>query len=149
LQREGRLSLRSYTLRQLARVHLRDDLNPAAASGRLTLDRVVNELKVLFSVLALYGHEDEAQARKAYEAGMLHVLPRLRPPFANTDNWPQQLDVALNRLDMLAPMAKQQLVEALVKTAIHDQQLNIGEAELVRVVCASLHCPLPPLLTAA
>lgn len=147
LQREGRLSLRSYALRQLARVHLRDDLNPAArASGKLTLDRVTGELQVLFSVLARHGHADETTARHAYESGMEYLLPRQRPPFAATDNWPQQLDVALNRLDLLMPMAKEQLVEALVKTVTHDEQLNVAEAELLRVVCGSLHCPLPPLL---
>jgi hypothetical protein len=27
-----------------------------------------------------------------------------------------------------------------------DQQLTIGEAELLRAVCASVHCPLPPLV---
>jgi hypothetical protein len=147
LQREGRLSLRSYALRQLARVHLRDDLNPATRmSGKLTLDRVVTELQVLFSVLARHGHADEVVARRAYESGMEYLLPRQRPQFAATDNWPQQLDVALNRLDLLMPMAKEQLVEALVKTVTHDGQLNVAEAELLRVVCGSLHCPLPPLL---
>lgn len=149
LQREGRLSLRSYTLRQLARVQLRDDLDPAARAGRLTIDRVSADLQVLFSVLAQHGNADPTAARRAYEAGMHHVLPRERPAFAVAGNWSQQLDVALNRLDMLVPMAKEQLVEGLLKTVTHDQQLTIDEAELLRVVCASLHCPLPPLLQAA
>ncbi len=148
LQREGRLSLRSYTLRQLARVQLRDDLDPAARTRRLTLDRVNADLQILFSVLAQHGHEDMTAARRAYEAGMQRVLPGVRPPFASSDNWSQQLDVALNRLDQLVPMAKQQLVEGLATTATHDQQLTIAEAELLRVICASLHCPLPPILRA-
>jgi Zn-dependent protease with chaperone function len=146
LQREGRLSLRSYALRQLARVHLWDDLNPAAKAGRLTLDRVANESQILFSVLAEHGHRDEAVARRAYEAGMQHLFPGARPEFASLPNWPQLLDAALNRLDLLMPMAKEQLVEALMKTVTYDQQLNVSEAELVRVVCGSLHCPLPPLV---
>jgi Zn-dependent protease with chaperone function len=149
LQREGRLSLRSYTLRQLARVQLRDDLDPAARSGRLTIDRVTADLQVLFSVLAQHGNADLTAARRAYEAGMHRILPRARPAFTSTDNWPQQLDVALNRLDQLVPMAKEQLIEGLLETVNHDQQLTIAEAELLRVICASLHCPLPPLLHAA
>lgn len=148
LQREGRLSLRSYTLRQLARVQLRDDLDPGASAGRLTIDRLSAELQVLFSVLAQHGNADPTAARRAYEAGMHHVLPRERPAFASSDNWSQQLDAALNRLDQLVPMGKEQLVEGLLKTVTHDQQLTIAEAELLRVVCASLHCPLPPLLRA-
>ena len=90
--------------------------------------------------------QDEADARRAYEAGMHHLLPRERPAYARAANWAQRLDVALSRLDQLAPVAKEQLVEAMVKTITHDQRLTIGEAELLRAVCATLHCPLPPLV---
>jgi hypothetical protein len=43
-------------------------------------------------------------------------------------------------------MAKQMLVEALVTSISTDGQVAVGEAEMLRVVCASLHCPLPPML---
>ncbi|HVF15768.1 MAG TPA: hypothetical protein VNA21_02625, partial [Steroidobacteraceae bacterium] len=65
--------------------------------------------------------------------------------FAAVANWQAPLDIALSRLDQLAPVAKEQLVEALAKTVTHDQQMTVGESELLRVVCATLHCPLPPL----
>jgi hypothetical protein len=97
-------------------------------------------------VLAQHGHRGESHARRAYEAGMHHLLPRERPAYAVPANWPQQMDVALSRLDQLVPVAKEQLIEGLTKTIVHDQRLTIGEAELLRAVCAALHCPLPPLV---
>jgi hypothetical protein len=60
--------------------------------------------------------------------------------------WPAALDRALKCLDRLLPAAKEQLVEALVKTIAHDQRLTVEEAELLRAICAALHCPLPPLV---
>jgi Zn-dependent protease with chaperone function len=149
LQREGRASLHSYVLRKLAQVHLHDDLSPAARTRQLTLNVVQNDIQVLFSVLAQHGHENEVAARRAYEAGVHHLLPRARPEFAASANWAQPLDLALSRLDRLAPIAKEQLVEAMVKTVTHDQQLTLGESELLRAVCATLHCPLPPLVAPA
>ena len=62
--------------------------------------------------------------------------------------WPASLDLALNRLDLLQPTAKELLVGAMVQTISHDQRLTVQEAELLRAVCASLHCPLPPLVGA-
>ena len=53
-------------------------------------------------------------------------------------NWAASWIVALSRLDRLAPVGKEQLLEAMVKTVTHDQQLTIGEAELLRAVCATL-----------
>ncbi|HEY0943188.1 MAG TPA: M48 family metallopeptidase [Steroidobacter sp.] len=149
LQREGRVSLQSYVLRKLAQVHLNDDLNPVARVRRLPLTAVAKDIQVLFSVLAQHGHVDAAAARRAYEAGVHHLLPRERPSFVNLPHWAPAMDMALSRLDQLAPIMKEQLVEALVKTVTHDQRLTLGESELLRAVCASLHCPLPPLVSAA
>ena len=146
LPRDAEVSLHSYVLRKLAQMHLRDDLNPRARPSRLTLQAVQQDAQVLFSVLAQHGHDDETSARRAYEAGMHHLFPRARPGYGLSGHWPPALDVALSRLDQLAPIGKEQLVEAMVATVTHDQQLTMGEAELLRAVCASLHCPLPPLV---
>jgi Zn-dependent protease with chaperone function len=148
LQREGRVSLHSYVLRKLAQVHLSDDLNPRARTRQLPLNVVQKDIQVLFSVLAQHGHADAAAARRAYEVGVHHLLPRERPSMVTLQSWSRPLDLALSRLDQLAPIMKEQLVEALVKTVTHDQQLTLGEAELLRAVCATLHCPLPPLVSA-
>jgi Zn-dependent protease with chaperone function len=149
LQREGRVSLNSYVLRKLAQVQLQDEITPAARTRRLPLSAVQKDVQVVFSVLAQHGNADLAAARRAYEAGVHHLLPRERPSFVNLSHWPQPLDLALSRLDQLAPIMKEQLVEALVKTVTHDQQLTLGEAELLRAVCATVHCPLPPLVAPA
>jgi Zn-dependent protease with chaperone function len=146
LPRDGDVSLHSYVLRKLAQMHLRDDLNPRARQSGLTLQAVQQDAHVLFSVLAQHGHADETSARRAYEAGMHHLFPRARPSYGLTGPWAPALDLALSRLDQLVPIGKEQLVEATVATVTHDQQLTMGEAELLRAVCASLHCPLPPLV---
>jgi Zn-dependent protease with chaperone function len=146
LPREGDVALHAYVLRKLAQMHMRDDLNPGARESRLTLQAVQQDAQVLFSVLAQHGHSDATGARRAYEAGMHHLFPRERPSYGLAGPWAPALDGALSRLDQLVPIAKEQLVEAMVATVTHDQQLTIGEAELLRAVCASMHCPLPPLV---
>ncbi|MGH8177660.1 MAG: M48 family metallopeptidase [Steroidobacter sp.] len=149
LQREGDMSLQSYVLRKLAQVQLHDEINPAERKGRAPLSAVQSEIQVLFSVLAQHGHLNEAAARRAYEIGVHHLYPRERPAYGVPANWAPPLDAALSRLDQLAPVAKEQLLEAMTKTVMHDAQLTIGEAELLRAVCATLHCPLPPLVGGA
>ena len=41
------------------------------------------------------------------------------------------------------------MLEGLVAAISSDTLVSVHEAELLRVVCASLHCPLPPMLEAA
>lgn len=146
LVREGRVSIHGYALRKLAQVQLRDEMERSGLPGNRSLEASAGDLQVLFSVLAAHGHADAAEARRAYDAGLQRLLPRQQPGFALPASWPAALDAALNRLDRLAPAGKQLLVEALTLTIAHDQRLSVPEAELLRAICASLHCPLPPLL---
>jgi hypothetical protein len=143
---DGRIEIFEYTLGTLARTYLQDELQPAAKAGALKLDQVSAELQIVLATLAEHGTTDPAQARRAYEIGMQHLLPRVRPPYQPVPGWAPALDRALQCLDRLAPAGKEQLVEALVKTIALDEQLTVDESELLRVVCASIHCPLPPLL---
>jgi hypothetical protein len=150
LTREGRASAFPYALRKLSQVQLQDELDPRRrAAGYQTLSALRDELQVLFSVLAVHGSEDETEARRAYEIGMESMLPGIRPPFAKPGHWPPRLDQALTRLDRLQPAAKEMLVQALVRTISHDLRMTIPESELLRAICAVLHCPLPPLYAAA
>ena len=149
LTREGRASAFPYALRKLSQVQIQDELDPRRrAAGYQTLSALRGELQVLFSVLAMHGSEDETEARRAYEIGMESMLPGIRPPFAKPGHWPPRLDQALTRLDRLQPAAKEMLVQALVRTTSHDLRMTVAESELLRAICAVLHCPLPPLYSA-
>jgi hypothetical protein len=63
-----------------------------------------------------------------------------------TPDWQQKLSAAFPRLGQLHPFAKKAVIEGLVKTVANDEMLMDEEAELLRTVCAVLHCPLPPML---
>ena len=146
LVRESRASVFAYVLRKLAQVQLQDNLDPRRrAAGYLSAQGARDELQVLFSVLATQGSEDEAAARAAYQAGIELLLPGIRPPMLRLPHWPPKFDQALTRLDRLQPAAKEQLVRGLVTAISHDRRMTVSESELLRAICASLHCPLPPL----
>jgi Zn-dependent protease with chaperone function len=145
---DGRIEIFEYTLATLARVYLQDELQPLSQPRAVTFKNAIVELQTVFSTLARHGNADETQARHAYEMGMHHLLPQMRPPYNPVKGWPAAMDRALKCLDRLTPAGKEQFIEALVKTIIHDGSLTADEGELLRAICASIHCPLP-LLTAA
>jgi hypothetical protein len=146
LVRENRASAFAYSLRKLAQAQLQDNLDPRRrTAGHLSALGARDALQVLFSALAMQGSEDDAAARKAYDAGMSILFPGIRPPFTRLAHWPPRLDQALTRIDRLQPAAKSKLVQALVATISHDARMTVPESELLRAICATLHCPLPPL----
>jgi hypothetical protein len=57
-----------------------------------------------------------------------------------------EFDAALRTLDHSAPAMKRRIVLACAACIRADQQVTVREAELLRAICDTLDCPLPPLL---
>lgn len=54
--------------------------------------------------------------------------------------------VALSRLRGLAPLPRLRVINACAATVLADDSVAIREAEILRAICDTLDCPLPPLL---
>ena len=148
---DGQIDLFEYCLGHLLGTQVRDLLDPGKAgrTGNKRLKDVAVQASTLMAVLAQIGHENAADAQRAYLAGMERALPRENIGYQATRSFVQALESVWPALDSLEPMSKELLIEGLVASISHDSQINIAEAELLRTVCASLHCPLPPMLDMA
>lgn len=145
---DGRVTLQEYCLAKLIEVQVIDALNPASARamGWLTLSKVTAEVHDLLAIVARFGHVDSSAARRAYILGLNEVLPQEKPDYTPPTDWALALDRALLHLDRLAPAAKELLISGLTRAISADGLINVSEAELLRTICAALHCPLPALL---
>jgi Zn-dependent protease with chaperone function len=146
---DGKVSLFEYCLGRMLETHLREALDPSrhARFGRRKPGNVKQEFATLLAVIAHAGNPGNPdEARRAYLAGMQRVLPRDHVPYAPPAEGITALDDVWGPLDMLDPLAKEVMVEALTAAASHDGRISVAEAELLRTICAVLHCPLPPML---
>jgi Zn-dependent protease with chaperone function len=149
---DGRVDLFEYCLGRLLHVQVQEALDPARAwvgGSRRLGDAAVQAAAVdLLAVLANAGHDNAADAQRAYLAGLARVYPRINSPYVPPGDANAALDRAWPVLDALVPLGKELLLEGLVAAISSDTCVTVAEAELLRVVCASLHCPLPPMLEA-
>ena len=148
---DQRVTLAEYCLATLLRVQVVDALDPRAAHviGRTRLPELAAELQDLLAVVARYGNDDAAEAARAYALGLQDVQPGAALAYAPPAEWMSALDRALPKLDLLAPAGKERVVRALTRAISADGVVGVAESELLRTVCAALHCPLPPLLRSA
>ena len=105
----------------------------------------------LLRIVARLGHEDERRAEAAFRAGLKRF-----GAWASAASWEPgarfshlELDRQLDLLTALNGDGRQMLIEAVTLVVLFDRKLTVAESELLRAVCASLECPLPPVLTAA
>ncbi|MFQ5457322.1 MAG: M48 family metallopeptidase [Myxococcota bacterium] len=146
---DGEITPFEFALSRVARSHLSDAMQPAAAGRRgrapVLADRI-EDAGVLLSIVAMLGNEEAAAARNAYDAGMHRLLGSRWPDYTPLRAWAEAADRALARLDSMAMPAKRQLIEALVTTISRDGRVSLEEGEILRAVCETFHCPLPPLV---
>jgi hypothetical protein len=145
---DQRIELFECCLGLLLEVTLLDDIERRDEHGSRSLLQTADAVGNLFAILATQGADYEHEAERAYQAGMQATLPKHARAYGPVERWPFVLRESLHELATLRPFAKKVLIEGLVRTVAHDGRLSVPEGELLRTVCAALHCPLPPLLAA-
>jgi hypothetical protein len=148
---DGQVSLFEYCLGRLLQTQIRESLDPAryARYGRRRLPDLRSEMATLLCVVAQAGSDDPAEAQRAYLAGIQRLLPADHLPYLPRADLVAALDPVWEPLDALDPLAKQALIEAITATIGLDNRITVAESELLRTICAVLHCPLPPMLERA
>ncbi|HTI95613.1 MAG TPA: M48 family metallopeptidase [Rudaea sp.] len=151
IQADGEVRLEEYCLAKLVTVQVMDALDPSKArpTGSTKLVRCASEVADALAIVAAYGADNDADAERAYLVGMHEVLPDDIAPYMQRSEWTVALDCALPILDALTPAGKELLVRGLTAAISADGKVSVTEAELLRTICAALHCPLPPQLDQA
>jgi Zn-dependent protease with chaperone function len=143
---DGRVDINEYCLARLLRIHLSEARLPrrAPVDGVKKLPAARDSVILVCTIVAAAGCSDEAGARRAWLFAMQQAFPgeaiEWTPPPAA---WQAPFERALDDLDGLSPMAKELVIQALLRAVRADGQISVEEAELLRVICASLHCPVP------
>jgi len=145
---DGKVGLFEYCLARLMRRQVIEALDPSRylPNGRRKLIECKPAIATLFSIVARHGHDGEANARRAYAAGFSRLFPQSTLVYAPPSDFVTALDEALPLLDTLDPMSKGMLIEGLTVSIGHDGRVSVAEAELLRTVCALLHCPVPAMI---
>ncbi len=154
---DGVVDTFEFALSRVLKTYLSDAARPQHRHGNLLLTQLPSAIETLFSVVAKQGHTETSVAVTAYQKGMESLgryQPRIKmlidtrqwPDYAPPQNWVFSTDIALNQLDGLQMLDKQALISALVLTIFYDGKVSSYEAELLRAICATLHCPLPPFV---
>ncbi len=148
---DGRLDLREYVLLRLLRGPLRDpSARPAPIGGTLKLTACRESYAFVAAVLACHGAADEDDARRAWWLAMQEALPGDAVTWpALPALWQDAFDASLDELDRLSAIGKELAVQGLLRAAHADGKVTGDEAQLLRLICASLHCAPPTTLTSA
>jgi len=146
---DQRLSLFEYTLRCVLHRHLDAQFLPQRQTRPVhsSPQEMATPVATVLALLAWEGQSEPDQAAQAFELGMRayggdysHRLP------PREDCSLAEFDVALQTLNQSIPAIKRRVVVACTACILANQQVTVREAELLRAICDTLDCPLPPLV---
>jgi Zn-dependent protease with chaperone function len=155
---KGRMG--TYCIATLLRTRLLDPAQSAPGSGAVqSVQPLWPQLRVLLSALARAGITaragepggDEQEAVTAYRAAASRLVPDggAGDLLSVEECGAGPLDAALIAINQAAPGVKRRIVTACAWCVAADGVVTVAEAELLRVVCSCLGCPMPPFAPTA
>jgi Zn-dependent protease with chaperone function len=141
VEADRRVTLREFVLLTLLRQRLRDGAGQPIRTQFRRIEEVAADVHV---VLSLVASDAAAFAKGAAVLGLGWPGPVAREALTTA-----KVNESLERVRHLAPLAKPGILKACLAAAGADGAIALPEAELVRMVAATLDCPMPPLPVAA
>jgi hypothetical protein len=147
---DQRLSLFEYTLGCVLHRHLDSQFLPQRARRPVhsSPQKLTRPVATVLALLAWEGQPDPDQAARAFDSGMRAYIGS-----DHTDRLPPrkecslaEFDAALQTLNQSVPAIKRRIVVACAACILANQEVSVREAELLRAICDTLDCPLPPLV---
>ena len=140
VEADRRVTLREFVLLTLLRQRLREGAGQPIRTQFRRIEEVAADVHVVLSLVSL--------DRAAFDKGAAVLKLGGPAPLGREALTTASVSASLERLRHLSPLAKPGILKACFEAAAADGVFRLAEAELVRMVAATLDCPLPPALAA-
>jgi Zn-dependent protease with chaperone function len=145
VEHDARVTLREFVLLTFLRQRLRPGAGEPIPARYRKVEELADDARAMLSLVVLVSGKASEQA---FGRGAAVLGLGWKAPVSAEALTASAISAAFERLRHLAPLAKPALLRACVEAAMADGQLRLAEAELLRVVAATLDCPVPPVLAA-
>ena len=143
VEADSKVTLAEFVLATILRHQLREGAGNPIPTRYRALGEVDGQLR---TVLSLVAHAALADTALAYAKGAEYLSLNVREPVPTAELSTGRVGDALERLRVLAPLAKPRVIKACLEVASADGIITLAQAELTRMVAVTLDCPLPPVL---
>jgi len=147
---DGDIDLYEFCYYRILVSNLGRAIKPSASNKRKSASRepVRKAAIELLRIVAKHGHPNVEEQKRAFATGTA-LFGKWGSKFAFEADHEYAVPVLDQSLEILLALngdGKKMLLEAITAVVMSDKILTVAETELIRAVCASLDCPLPPIL---
>ena len=141
---DGKINMFEWCLHRLVQNQLNTFYNgPPVILNHKPLRKVMGDVSIVMSMLVQLDNMNDPET-VLKKVGVNFNLPGLSYVPANRLT-ADMFDMAVDRISMLKPLKKPQVIKACAWLITHDNKVKINEVELLRALAAIWHCPMPPI----
>ncbi|MBI4195632.1 MAG: M48 family metallopeptidase, partial [Betaproteobacteria bacterium] len=146
IEMDSRVDLLEWSLQKIVFNHLDGQFFKLAPMKARYSDpgQLKKEIELVLSVMAQAGAQNQSGMEEAFAAAAQTLESSGLALLAKNQIRISDLDLALEKLEKLKPLAKSRLLKACVASIAHDQRASAVELELLRAFAGVLDCPMPP-----
>ncbi len=148
IEMDSRVDLLEWTLQKILFNHLDGHFFKLAhTKTRYShVGQLKQEIALILSALAHAGQQDNNAVEEAFTAATKILDIRGLQLVAKNAISFSELDLSLEKLERLKPLAKPHLLKACAASVLQDQKISPVEVELLSAFSDVLGCPMPPLI---
>ena len=145
---DHRLELFEWTLQRIVVQYLDPHFGAQSTerARHLQIHTVADEAATLLSLLAYIGHDKHDDVSAAFFIGAQTAKLKEATLCPRSGCSLDRMGAVLDTLRTATPRVKRDLITACAACIGADDQVTVREAELLRAICDSLGCPMPPIL---
>ncbi len=145
IKSDSRYTLHEFVLLSLLEINLFDRKGANQPVKHYTYKAVQDELSLLLSLMIYASKNNASESEAVFDKVSVGFSLQQHRLLERSEIKTGIIKQALLNLSSLTPVLKSNIIEACADIALHDNQLESMEAELLRVIADSLGCPVPPL----
>ena len=142
------LDLREWIIQRIVLQHLQEQygLRKKPVAKYFILGSAKYPSELILSMLAYLEHSDDDEVRLAFDNAKKSVGATALTLLPEEDVSIENLNLAIDELELLKPPIKKRFLQACVNCISHDGKISIQSYELIRAIASCLNCPMPPVL---
>ena len=145
---DDELDLREWIIQRIVLQHLQEQygLRKKPVAKYFILGSAKYPSELILSMLAYLEHSDDDEVRLAFDNAKKSVGATALTLLPEEDVSIENLNLAIDELELLKPPIKKRFLQACVNCISHDGKISIQSYELIRAIASCLNCPMPPVL---
>jgi Zn-dependent protease with chaperone function len=145
---DKKVDLREWIMQRVVIQHLDEhyDLRKKSVTKYFVLGSAKHASEIMLSLLAYLEHEDETEAKQAFDAAKRAVGAGALSIMVKDSVTLKSLNTAMDELAFLKPPLKKRFLLACVSCISFDGEVTIRGYELTRAIASCLDSPMPPVM---